>query len=237
MQNVTTRILGFILLIVFSACTKDHIIGSGNVVTELRLVDGFDDVYIDGSMDVEVNQEAASEVTIIAEDNVQSYIETQVSGRELRIGKKANAKVRPTRKIRIILKSPHYARIRLSGSGNIRTTQILEVPRLAVALNGSGKIELDVKTDEFSFDLNGSGKLKVAGETNEMDLVINGSGKIEAFQFIARKVQTHTNGSGNMEVQAQESLDVRIKGSGDVTYRGNPTVTTQITGSGKLSKS
>jgi hypothetical protein len=43
-------------------------------------------------------------------------------------------------------------------------------------------------------------------------------------------------GSGRVVVAASQALDVHTSGSGAVTYRGDPAVTQDISGSGRLVK-
>jgi hypothetical protein len=44
------------------------------------------------------------------------------------------------------------------------------------------------------------------------------------------------DGVGTADVQAAQTLDVVIAGSGVVTYSGAPTITQNITGTGRLEK-
>jgi hypothetical protein len=66
---------------------------------------------------------------------------------------------------------------------------------------------------------------------------ISGSGDVKAFGFDAKKADITISGSGNVEVNVAESLEVVISGSGNILYKGSPAViNSQISGSGKLIK-
>jgi hypothetical protein len=52
----------------------------------------------------------------------------------------------------------------------------------------------------------------------------------------ARKGVVRLAGAGAAEINAAEELDVTIDGMGVVRYRGNPRITKQISGLGKLTK-
>ena len=52
----------------------------------------------------------------------------------------------------------------------------------------------------------------------------------------ARTASVSIAGSGDVELQAGESLSVEVSGSGDVRYRGEPRVTQSIAGSGSVER-
>ena len=45
---------------------------------------------------------------------------------------------------------------------------------------------------------------------------------------------TYVTGSGNVSVNASQSLSARVTGSGNIRYKGNPRVDKQVTGSGHV---
>lgn len=73
----------FLSVITLASCSFTS--GSGNIVTENRTVEPFDEIVVGGSFDVEVRIGPNAELKVEADDNVLKYIKTTVSGNSLKI--------------------------------------------------------------------------------------------------------------------------------------------------------
>ncbi len=106
------------------------------------------------------------------------------------------------------------------------------------SISGSGKIELNATINRITaFDISGSGKALASGQTSGVDVEISGSGKVLAADLEASKCRVRISGSGSVEINVKDELDVKISGSGDVRYRGNPAhVNAHSSGSGSVKK-
>ncbi|HET6556896.1 MAG TPA: DUF2807 domain-containing protein, partial [Prolixibacteraceae bacterium] len=85
-----------------------------------------------------------------------------------------------------------------------------------VALSGSGDIDTEVSAEVVHANVSGSGTIYLAGEAEETDFVISGSGKIKAFDLEHHICDAVISGSGDMYVNANETINARISGSGMV---------------------
>lgn len=129
---------------------------------------------------------------------------------------------------------PDLREIKLSGSGEIFSTNTFEVGDIEVRISGSGEIDLGLLADDIEADISGSGKLVFEGEADELDLRISGSGDLRGFDLSVREADINITGSGDAEITVADRLDVFITGSGDVFYKGQPTLDVSITGSGEV---
>jgi hypothetical protein len=87
------------------------------------------------------------------------------------------------------------------------------------------------------FIASGSSKVDIAsGSADNFEAVILGSANIHAFGFTAKDARITIEGSGDAKLSVTEKLYARITGSGTVYYKGNASVTSDITGSGKVVK-
>jgi hypothetical protein len=75
-----------------------------------------------------------------------------------------------------------------------------------------------------------------SGSTDEFAATINGSSEINAFGMQANKAALEINGSGTIRLSVKDLLTAKISGSGVIYYKGNPSVNSSITGSGRLQK-
>lgn len=139
--------------------------------------------------------------------------------------------------IDIKLTSKEIEYLSVQGSGNIFTSKIIESPSLDLNIAGSGDIKISkVKADHIDANISGSGDIVLSGKSvgKELDIDIAGSGDVIAYQYETESAFIRIAGSGDCEVNVNNYLDVKIFGSGDVSYKGEPSVKTSISGSGKV---
>lgn len=230
-----------LLLVIFGSiltgCSREHIQGSGRMVTEERNVGSYEDVTLEGPLDVQLKQGQLKPVVIEAEDNVMHVLETYVTGNRLTIRIRNGVNLKNFRQIKVSLQSERFSRIIFAGSGSLRSNDTIHSSFFSYQINGSANASLKLKTNETNIIVNGSGDIHLEGETNKYYGEINGSGDIDATSLQARDATVRISGSGEQRIWALDLLDVRINGSGGVKYKGAPgTLNTSINGSGKVIK-
>lgn len=208
-----------ISMVFLSSCYKEVIKGNGVPATETRAIAGFTRVQLDGSGTVTIVKGNSFKVTVTDDQNILPYVETSLSGNELRIGYKDNTWIKKGN-LKVAIEMPELDGLQVDGSGDIDAGGgFASAGQLRAGINGSGDI--------FIRDGNADG----------FDVVITGSGDMHAFGLSAKKATVKLSGSGEAEVKVSEDLDVNITGSGNVYYMGTPgRVNTRITGSGKVIK-
>ncbi|MFK8057608.1 MAG: DUF2807 domain-containing protein [Saprospiraceae bacterium] len=206
----------FIALLSLVACGDDDVVGSGPNVTQSLDIAAFDQLAIDGSFNVNITQGDSLSVIATGQANVIDVINTSVAGQQWSLAYTVN---------------------------NVNSNALLidiVVPTLSrIESDGSADVTLGAFTDQTSFliDMDGSGSYTVTApwtDLESLNLSIDGSGEIDGFPFNAVDVNVDIDGSGEVDVTASEKLDIRIDGSGSVRYRGNPTITQTISGSGQV---
>lgn len=150
------------------------------------------------------------------------------------------------------VKSDHLTLI-IKGSGDIDagnlqvndlTAQILgsgdlsfsgKVADMKLSVHGSGDTRIDaLECDKANFLIQGSGDVIISGKADQANVVLQGSGDFKGSQFEVSKAITSQLGSGDIHMGVINSLMITIKGSGDFYLKGNPTVNSEIRGSGEL---
>jgi len=212
----STRLLIFAALLSLAACSDDDVVGSGPSVTRTLDVAAFDELFAEGSFDINITQGDSLEVIATGQANVIDVINTTVSGERWNLQYTVN---------------------------NVQSDDLsinITVPTLSrIESDGSADVSLGAFSDQTSFliDIDGSGNYTVTSpwpDLESLSLSIDGSGEISGFPFNANDVNVTIDGSGEVDVTAIEKLDVNIDGSGTVRYKGMPTVTQSISGSGEI---
>ena len=200
-------------LMLLTSCSDETITGSGRLVTETRDVSEFTSVSSEGVFEINITESETQSVEVTADDNIIHNVKTTVSGKEQSL----------------YLKGDSYERITLQSN--------LEVVGLnGISNSGVGNINATgVKNEgEFRVYNSGTADIKIIGESTDLNIMNEGTGDFNGFDFEVKSCEIENVGTGDIEVNCSESLDITITGSGDVYYKGQPMINVKITGSGKV---
>src|SRR5688572_23058824 len=227
-------VLFFALSILFCSCEKME--GEGPVVTEIRPVANVSGLDLRVAADVYFKQDSVYKLEVIAQQNILDVMETYVSNGKLVVKFENDVRVRSHEAIIVKVSAPSLSSIRLSGSGNISAMGQLSPASMDVEVSGSGDIFIsELNTGWLDTKISGSGNITIGtGSATQAKFNISGSGNIELPTVQTTKATTKTSGSGDIRLSVSQSLDVTISGSGSVYYKGNPSINTHISGSGKV---
>lgn len=188
--------------------------GSRNIVSQNRSGAAFQTLLSNGSINVYVQQGNFYMMTVRTDDNLLPYLETQVINGVLTIGFRSNVNVSAS-VAEVYITVPFIQSMTINGSGNIV---------------GQGNLN----SDFLELNINGSGYIDLSGFTEQLRASISGSGNIRAWGLTARNADIRVIGSGNVEINVLRDLFASISGSGNIYYTGNPRLSTNINGSGRV---
>lgn len=218
--------------------SNNKIEGNGNPTSETRKVSDYDEVHLQGFMDVNLVAGPEGNLKIEAESNLLEYIVTEVKGGKLSISIKKGYDLRPSRNEEILITVPFetLTQVSLTGSGDITSSDEIKADTFEVHVTGSGDVSLHLNAGSVQGKVVGSGDLDLQGKARDLEFVVTGSGDIEASRLQAARATATVSGSGGIEVHATEALKSRVSGSGDIRYIGNPQQQDfKTTGSGSIS--
>lgn len=213
--------------------------GNGDMTTQNRRVADYNQVSLEGSMDVELIAGREGNLKVEAESNLMEHILTEVSGGKLKISVERGINLQPSRNktIKITVPFESLDRVSLTGSGDIYTSNPISSGEFTVQLTGSGDIKLELDAASVKGNLTGSGDIRLRGTTRTFECRVTGSGDFQAYDLKAEYVSASVSGSGDIQVSPMQELKAKITGSGDITYSGNPEKQDfRTTGSGSVSK-
>jgi hypothetical protein len=234
-----TTITAFLVLFTLTAFAQPwkKIQGSGIITKETREVGSYTAITSAGSWDVKITYGTSKAIELEGDDNLLSYLETDLEGNTLIIKSKKYYNLNSRRKIIVHVYLTRLTGISLAGSGDvIGTGNFTNDGKTNFELAGSGNVNLDFQTiEKVGISIAGSGNVNLAGKANEVAISIAGSGDANAERVIADDVKVSIAGSGLAKVTANISLKASIAGSGDVYYKGTATnIKKSVIGSGKV---
>jgi hypothetical protein len=233
----TVSVLALLVAASFILPSCEKVVGEGPILTETRATGNFSGVSLEMSGIVNFKIGAEYKVQVSAQQNILNVIQTHVASGVLHIDHSDHVRLKTYDKIRVDITAPSADYFRVSGSGDIQVNGDLSANNLQLFLSGSGNININkaVLTDRLEAAISGSGNINILnGSVHNQELTISGSGKMDLGGMLAENAVTRTSGSGDMKLSVAKKLDATISGSGSVYYRGQPVVSTRISGSGQL---
>lgn len=239
MKNQALYLGGLFLwvILIVSACGIRVANGSGNVISESRVVSDFDTVSFEGFGELMIQQGAAEGLVVETDDNLLPFISTNVSGGTLTIGMTNDTLrpiLRPSESIRYVLTVKSLKQVDLSGAGIIEIDGV-NAENFVVASSGAGEIHIaKLAADELTVTMSGAGTVEVAGEVGQQSVELSGLGTYEAGDLASERANVQLSGAGSATIWVNGELDAEISGAGAINYYGAPRVGSQVSGVGSI---
>jgi hypothetical protein len=235
----TTKFCLFTLIcmtLLFASCDRRiRKNGSGVVTTVTRQIGEFEKLEADGSYDVFLHPSVENYVTVTTDDNIVGLVQTFVQDGELHIEMSRDFINYDYTRMELHIYGNGYAYINLDGAINLTSQDTIFQSFTEIDLEGSGNIRVTAVGQDFKAAINGSGRIEANGSATNLNYKINGSGKIEGLDMISQNANAAIQGSGDIYVHAQATLNAEIDGSGNIKYLGSPVISSHISGSGSVS--
>lgn len=192
-----------------------HIIGSGQVTRSELPYQSFQNIEVNGHIDVSIEISDTPYLEIIADDNLHGVVDVHLKRKTLVVGLKPNLSVLTYCPIQIKISTAALFSIKLNGSGSI-------------SVIGLDKEVLEVH-------LLGSGEVVLKGGTQNLSVFLNGSGSVDATESPTKSLLAVLNGSGMIKAHATHESILRLAGSGTIyDYGGATHKAIEQSGSGKI---
>ncbi len=218
----------------------EKIEGNGKLKKESRSVGGYTAVASSGFWDVMISYGESNSIEVEGDENLLSYIETEVENGTLNIRTKKKYNLRSHNKVVVYVSLTKIRGVSLSGSGDIiGKGKFRNDGTTDFKVSGSGSIEMSFdKVEKADVSVSGSGDIRLSGAANAVEARISGSGNADCSNLISDDASARISGSGNIKLNANKSVDASISGSGNVSYRGSASdVRKHVAGSGRVVKS
>lgn len=186
------------------------VIGSGDLATESRPVQGFTAVAVSGASHLIVEQTGVESLEITAEDNVLPLVQSEVQSGRLVLGVRPDAGVTLTREVLFRLTVRDLTEVEASGASRVE-------------IRG-------VDTPDLTMRVSGACDVSAAGFAERVQLDLTGASRFEAPDLRSRVMTANLVGASYALVRASESLEVNATGASVVEYLGDPILTANVAG-------
>lgn len=234
MKTLHAIISSILVVLAFGSCELDNdcISGNGNLVSRDFTIADFNKLAVHGSADVYISKGTTTNLSIEGESNVLDELDIEVNNDVLSIGE--DNCFNNSEKLKIYLTTNDLQGIYVAGSCDIYSPDQFTSETFTVEIEGLSDIEVNMVSEEFIAIIAGSGNITAEGSADHQSINIDGSGDVNCFDLLGSSASIDIDGSGDIQVNVSETLEVNISGIGNVYYKGNPSITQDISGSGKI---
>ena len=189
-----------------------------------RKVEDFSSVEVHDGLHGTITSGPTS-VVVKIDSNLQQYLRTVVSGRNLDVGgpdDSVGVDMHPSRGHEIRIQSPRFERIALSGGSDF-VANVTPTETLTLKLSGGSHLNArSVDSKQVRVSASGGSTLNLEGRAPT--LTIEGSGGSQLKSALpAESVEVHAGGATTVEVRATRSIRVHASGGSRVVVHGHPT--------------
>lgn len=139
-------------------------------------------------------------------------------------------------RMEIDIEMPTVKEVDFSGASTSYIQGFDNLDELEIDLSGSSKATLSANARFYEIDLSGASVLDLKGNGNEMEADLAGASKLNAFDALVEKATLDVSGASTGRVNVSEQLYIKASGASKVRYRGNPRVSSNLSGSSKVDK-
>ncbi len=224
-------------LLVFTTTTPvfaDSVKGNGDVQTQDREVSNFSGIKVSGAYTIYLSQDDECSLRVVADENIQKIIKTEVKNDILYI--KNETSIRNAKKMELYIGFKYLRFIKANGAISLKNENNLKFDELKIEINGASSAKLELSANRLSIDNSGASSIHLKGKANELNIDISGAGSVNAIDFKVSEARVDISGVGTGKVFVEDKLRVSISGIGSVKYKGDPTVTSDISFLGVLKK-
>jgi hypothetical protein len=212
----------------------DGIVGSGVFVEEDRPMSGFSGVRLLSVASVFIEQGGRESLMLRAEDNVISHVLTEVVGGTLEISTAAGVSFDDIGPIQAFVTVSSLSSIDLDGVGDIQAMGV-SFSELDLRLSGTGSMDLEeLDGERLAVRMDGVGRIAIGGRVVEQTVELFGVGDYRAKRLHSERAEVTIHSLGSATVRVSDYLRATVRGSGSIFYYGNPTVESDISGSGSV---
>lgn len=218
-------------------------VGSGGIVSmssfqtssatgETRSVSGVREVVFSMPGTLIITQGTNESLVIDGDSSVSHLIVTRMSGSRLVIERSDGNASGASVTIRLTVND--VASIEQTGEGHIEADGLTS-GLLKLVTRGAGDVRIDgLAVDSLRVATYGVGAIDLSGSATQQDVEMYGAGVYRADRLVSSDTTVELRGAGRVTVQSTNTLDARIWGSGVIEYSGNPRVSQDVSGSGRV---
>lgn len=134
-------------------------------------------------------------------------------------------------KITLQIGMPELKEAEFTGASKLLMSGFHNEEDIKLYFSGASKAIIeDIDAEKLSLELSGASKIKISGNVLKFNLSSSGASSVEAFPLVSRDADIELSGASKVEIGVKNSLNVNASGAAKVVYKGNPTISRDLSG-------
>ena len=185
--------------------------------TETRQVSGFTGIDASSAFEITVAKGSTESLTIEADDNVMSYVRSEVKSGVLHLYIDNSRKLKNIKTLKANIVMKNIDKVTLSGACKLTGSGIFTPDNFRSDCSGATKLDLQLNTGSMTVKTSGASKINLKAEVaNDVKFDVSGASKMD-LDLKATKVQMDASGSSKAEISGTaSSFQVEASGASKV---------------------
>ncbi len=218
---------------------RRNVVASQNVIIEDRQVQDFNRLTVSNAFDVElIISEGPAEVSIEADDNLQSFIVVYQEGDWVHIGLVNDVNIRGSATLRAYVDVTALNAVEISGASRLNIRDTVNSEDFLLILSGASQTTgiLNI-TGRSTIELSGASSVELFGYSNALDAVCSGASSFSGYDLLVDDLTIQLSGASNGRLTVLSTLDVTASGASSFEYRGTGVIeNVSVSGSSLVEK-
>lgn len=197
--------------------------GSGNIVTKERSVSNdFSRIEVSGPVNVEITRGNKFSIEVKSDDNIVSYIKTDISGDLLEVRLNTRAQLRNINKMIVMVTMPALKSVEAYGAGSVTTFSSFEGDQLDIEVGGAARVNIEFEGKRLHVDAGGASQLKLEGKIHELNIDADSASSVNAKDMTARIARVEASSASSVNLTVTEEINAEASSASSIRYSGNP---------------
>jgi len=200
------------------------VMGSGDLITLKEDYGEFSRIEADTAFDVEIRAGGTHEVAITVDDNLEEYLEVEVSGDTLKISMEdGNSYTDTTREA--VVTMPELEEFSASDAVDASVSGFEGLSSLRIDLSDASELDgTGLTVDTLEVDASDASKVRLGGSGDTAELRASDASELDLLDFSLKEANVKLQDASNGTVTVTESLTADVSDASSLGYAGAPMV-------------
>jgi hypothetical protein len=220
---ITKFIIITITALLFASCNfnMNSLEGSGNVITEKRIVQGdFKNVSVSNAIDLVIEQSDATEIIVEADDNIQKEITTKVENGTLIVSCNFSSFNNVTKKVTV--KMPVIEKLKASSASSISNKKVILGEKIDLESSSASTININTESDSVILTASSGSTINVEGKALKLKTDASSGSTIDAKKLIANDIDADASSGASISIHPKVSLKAEASSGANINYEESP---------------
>lgn len=226
--------IGAVTIICFlvASCQFEGIKGSGNVTTENRTINSnFKSIEVEKALEVILEQSDVTSVTVVADDNLQKHITTNVTNGVLSISSDIN-NYNDVKSKKVIVKMPTIEGIQVSSAASLQSRNTIKGNTISINSSSGAKVEVTIEADKAYCESSSGSQIIVKGKSISLETSSSSGSSIDAKELLSNDIIADASSGSSINLYPLRSLTAEASSGSNIIYYNSPKKLDKKTSSG-----